>query len=877
MRSHSRRLFIILIFAVFFAAVATAQSAPSQSTPAQPAGSGGTIFGAVTDPSQAGIPNATVVLQNPVSGFSRTIQTDATGTFQFSNIPFNPYHLYTSSPGFGTSDVRIVIRSSVPIVQNISLDVVSQGEEVTVQASGDLVENSSTFHVDIDREQFAKLPLESQSSSVDGQPVTDQQSKVFSNQLPVGAIQSLEVISGAPPAEFGEKTSLVANITTRSGQGVTKPRGELVASYGSFGSADLSGDLAAGSKKFGNFVALDLLNTGRFLDPAEFAVMHDKGNVENIFDRVDFVPTQQDVLHTNLQLTRSWFQTPNSFDNLNIVDQNGAPVGNADQRAKIETFSVSPFLTHTVNDHSVLSLGLFIRRDAFHYYPSKDPLADLGPIQQESVSQNRSLLNSGARLDETYVHGINNIKLGASYQQTFLNENFSLGIVDPHLNSPCIDTAGNPVSGFTSPSQCAAAGYLPNTSASPLATAPFNPVLACLDLTRPNPAASSACATASATPYNFLGHSDIKLLSLYAQDAITLGHFTANAGLRGDLYNGLAIQRQAQPRAGISYSLPKTDTVLRASYARTMETPFNENLILSSRGCNSSVISALVPCVPANFNPGFRNEFHTGIEQSVGKHLVVNGDYLWKYTHNGYDFSVLGATPITFPIEWHNAKITGFAIRASVPNVHGISAFVVMSSVSARFFPPQIGGLGATNRSGAPFRIDHDEKFNQTTNLQYQYKKTGPFFSLNWRFDSGQVAGSVPFALSPNTPVDLTHLTGDEQLQAGLRCGNQAPTLTTPLTTCAPSLYHSTLVKIPTAGTENDDRNPPRIAPRNLFDLSVGQDSIHHFKNDAHTLSVRLTATNLTNKLALYNFLSTFSGTHYVSPRTVTAEVGFHF
>ena len=37
------------------------------------------------------------------------------------------------------------------------------------------------------------------------------------------------------------------------------------------------------------------------------------------------------------------------------------------------------------------------------------------------------------------------------------------------------------------------------------------------------------------------------------------------------------------------------------------------------------------------------------------------------------------------------------------------------------------------------------------------------------------------------------------------------------------------------------------------------------------------TAINVTNKTALYNFLSTFSGTHYVTPRAVTAQLGFHF
>ena len=76
--------------------------------------------------------------------------------------------------------------------------------------------------------------------------------------------------------------------------------------------------------------------------------------------------------------------------------------------------------------------------------------------------------------------------------------------------------------------------------------------------------------------------------------------------------------------------------------------------------------------------------------------LVVSGDYIWKYTHNAYDFSVLGATPITFPIGWASSKIPGYAIRVSVPDFHGFTALVVMSSVAARFFPPQTSGLGTT-------------------------------------------------------------------------------------------------------------------------------------------------------------------------------------
>ena len=399
--------------------------------------------------------------------------------------------------------------------------------------------------------------------------------------------------------------------------------------------------------------------------------------------------------------------------------------------------------------------------------------------------------------------------------------------------------------------------------------------------------------TRGGTDYFYFGHTDVKELALYVEDQIKTGNWLFNLGMRGDLYNGLTVARQAEPRVGIAYSVKPTNTVLRISYARTLETPFNENLVLSSQGCSNAVLSPLLLCTPGvsgTLQPGFRNEFHAGLQQAFGKYAVLSGDYIWKYTHNAFDFSVLGNTPITFPIDWHNSKITGFTLRTDVPSIHGVSAFVVMSSVAARFFPPQSAGAGATvGQSGLPFRIDHDEKYNQTTHLQYQFPHGGPWFGFNWRYDSGLVAGSVPcYGVGPgnNCPqsttlngvpaVDLSGLTADQQFQAGLTCNGVRATPTTPLPSpCPASEYSSTLVKIPAPGTENDDHNPPRIAPRSLFDMEFGDDNILNGKR--YKLSATLTAINVTDKYALYNFLSTFSGTHYVTPRALTGQIAFHF
>jgi hypothetical protein len=922
----------------------------------------GSVSGTVTDSTGAVIPNATVAISNPVAGLSRTTTSDSDGQFHFYNLPFNPYHLVVSEPGFQTASKQLAVNSSVVVTVAVALQVASSAQSVTVQGSDDMVENDPTFHTDLDRGAFEKLPLESQSSSlsslvtlaspgvaadsnglfhglgdhasnsfsIDGQPITDQQSKVFSNQIPSNAVQSIEVISGAPPAEYGGKTSLVIDVTTRSGMGITKPTGSVSTSYGSFGSSTGSFDISYGGKNWGNFFEIDGLNTGRFLDPPEFKVFHDKGNEFNVFDRMDRQLSARSTAHLNLNVSRSWFQTPNSLDNLNVqnVVNTGAVdggtsadplfvnVGNTDQRSKILTFDIAPSYTLSLNQYSVFNLGGYVRRDAYNYYPSNNPLADLGPVtlQNQTISQARSLTNSGVHADISYVKGINNVKLGGVYSQTFLRENDTLGIVNNTFNSPCMDVFGNPLPGYTA-STCPGGSVLPNPN--------FLSVLAPYDLTR------------GGSLYNFDGHTDVKELALYLEDQITKGNWLLNLGIRGDLYNGLAIARQAEPRVGISYNVKKTATILRVSYARTLESPFNENLVLSSQGCASSVLSPLLACQTTTGNtlePGFRNEFHAGFQQAAGRHLVLSGEYIWKYTHNAFDFSVLGNTPITFPIDWHSSKIPGYMFHADVPTWHGFSAFLVMSSVAARFYGPQVAGAGATGGVAKgttyyPFRIDHDEKFNQTTHFQYQLPGSrSPWFSFNWRYDSGLVAGSTPCynVTDPNgscpnssyapdatpTPATLNGqpavllvdnniaattnpvtgapvylpFTADQEFQAGLSCDGVKANGTNQIGVqvagtnyyeCEASQLTSKLINIPAAGTGDNDHNPPRIAPRNLFDMSVGQDNL--FKGTRYKWSVMLTAVNITNKYALYNFLSTFSGTHYVTPRALTAEVAFHF
>ena len=245
----------------------------------------GTVQGTVLDPSGAAIKGATVGVLNPVSHYQQSAKTDGQGKFEFDNIPYNNYHLTASAAGFQSAEQDVDVRSPVPVEVKISLKIGAATTTVTVEGSQDLVETDPTTHTDVDRDLFDKLPLESQSSSlsslvtlaspgvsadsnglfhglgdhasnsfsVDGQPITDQQSKVFSNQIPLDAVQSMEVIEGAPPAEYGDKTSLVIVVTTRSGLGVTQPHGDITTSYGSFGTANGGAQSGLRREELGQF------------------------------------------------------------------------------------------------------------------------------------------------------------------------------------------------------------------------------------------------------------------------------------------------------------------------------------------------------------------------------------------------------------------------------------------------------------------------------------------------------------------------------------------------------------------------------------------------------------------------------------------------
>jgi len=396
----------------------------------------------------------------------------------------------------------------------------------------------------------------------------------------------MEIITGVAPAEYGDKSSLIVHIVTKSGLDA-KPTGSLSVGYGSFKSPTGDLNIGGGSHTVGDFLSVSGLRTDRFLDPPELTALHDSGHKYSLFNRLDVHPTTSDTFHLNIQAAKSSFDVPNTFDQVLQT-----------QHQDITTFNIAPGYSRVLGSSALFSVNGFVRQDQLTYLPSANPFNDT----PATVSQDRKLTNTGIKADVAYTTGNHNLKFGGSINATKLQENFTFGITDP-TDGAFAGADGN-----------------------------FDPAFAPFDLTN------------GGSPFVYNASFTVKQQAAYIQDDIKAGDATFKLGLRLDHYDGLSTATLVQPRLGVSYAVPVSGTVLRASYGRTLETPYNENLLLSAGFGSASALVGSADPPPA----GRRNEGELGIQQAFGRWFVADFGYFNKHTVNAYDFNVLFNTPIAF-------------------------------------------------------------------------------------------------------------------------------------------------------------------------------------------------------------------------------------
>src|SRR5678815_967449 len=210
----------------------------------------GSIQGTVKDPTGALVPGAKVLVSQPVTNYQQTAQTDAQGAFKLVNLPFNTYKVRVEATGFQPLEQSIDLETTVPQNLDLSLKVEETTAAVTVSADNGAMLETDRTSSDTDLSQtILERPLgaapsraiESMVAStpgfvtddngrmhprgsesqvqyvIDGVPVTDNMSAIFSTSLDARTLRTVEVLTGGIPAEFGDKLGGVINVNTRSG------------------------------------------------------------------------------------------------------------------------------------------------------------------------------------------------------------------------------------------------------------------------------------------------------------------------------------------------------------------------------------------------------------------------------------------------------------------------------------------------------------------------------------------------------------------------------------------------------------------------------------------------------------------------------------
>jgi hypothetical protein len=784
------------------------------------AAASGSIKGRITGPDGQGMPAVTLQLRNDITGFRADTTSGSDGSYQFFNVPFNPYVLHVDAQSFAPVHRAVDVRSAVPMQIDIALKLVTISESVTVTAeptSAQLETDSSTSHVDIDKSYIARAPatvasrameelitatpgfakdengrfhfqgFHSQSEFViDGQTVSDQTGITFSNSIDPGIAQSLEVIYGNVPAEYGEKIGAVVNLATKSGLS-TPLHGEIFGGGARYSTYEGGAALGGGSRNFGAYASLNGSWSDRFLDPVNPDNLHNTGNTQRGFLRLDHA---SDDLKDQLRFTVLAGQTRRDVPNTFTQDAAGQ-----DQTVKSRDQNYNLGWTHVLGPKATLDATAFARLSRFELFPS----ANDTPV---TASSDRTLDNYGANAAFNWGIDHHDVKIGGVVKRFPIDERFGFGLTDPGLNDP------------DSPD--------------------YNPDLAPYDLTR------------GGALFAFQGRRTGTYAAAYVQDNIHYGGLTANLGLRYDHNDLPTTESQLQPRAGLAYFVSSTRTVLRASYNRVFVTPEYENILFGS----SEAAASLVPPVVKDsrelgggvlLNRSERqNAYTVGLQQAVGGKLRVDVDFWWRRSTYPADQDQFENTGVVFPITFSSGRHNGWDVRLDLAQTHGVRGFVSLGHTHAVYVPPPIGGLfldqGAVDAiTGGPFLIDHDQKLQAQGGILWDIGSSGLWLGASVRYDSGLVTDAAP-----------------EELLADPDNAFAAPFV----------VIHS-----------GGDLDPNRIEARTIANFSAGFDlGRYHVP-----LTLQADLLNAFDTPGVYNIESVFGGTHVIPPRTLAVRARYTF
>jgi len=689
----------------------------------------------ITDPAGLAL-KSTVELVSQGNEYRHTFATDDRGNLDTKRLPYGIYEVQVRAEGFAQLSESIEIRSALPLERTIALKLASVSESVNVTAPSTLVDpyRAGSFNEigsETIQNRLTSLPGRSMQDLVnsepgwlyegnavlhprgseyqtqfvvDGIPLTDNRSPSFGSE-PAEAddIESIKIYTAGIPAEFGRKMGGVVEVNTLKDQDPGF-HGQLTMFGGTYDTAGINtqDQYRWGKNTFGLSASGNM--TSHYLNPVVPENYTNHGTIADFslsFER-DLTPKDRLTMIVRHELAR--YEIPNEY-----VQQNGAYVPNSDntvgcppgpppvdcvfipggQLQRGDNFETmgSVSYQHIFSSDMAGSLHGMARDNSTDFYsnPESWPLIATQHNDFKEIYFNGSV---------SVHHGRQEWKAGVESDAIFLHENTS------YLMPDCAD---------------------PNDPRCPI---------------------NIGILDAGATTFAFTGSRPDLEQSAYVQDAIRLGNWSINAGLRWDHYQLLVNQNAVSPRISISRYFPSVGVNVHASYDRIFQTPSFENVLLASSP-EAEAIDTSVAAVQLPVEPSHGNYYELGATKAFFGKLRLDTNMFRRDVNNYADDSQILSTGISFPIAFNKGILYGAEAKLEVPHWGRFSGFASYSYIVGNVWNPVTGGLflgddatGATTQLTGHFPDSQDQRNTVRARVRYQAAPR-VWFALGADYNSG--------------------------------------------------------------------------------------------------------------------------------------------
>jgi outer membrane receptor for ferrienterochelin and colicins len=458
---------------------------------------------------------------------------------------------------------------------------------------------------------------------------------VFSQALSPKLADSVNLITGALPAQYGLRTAGVIDVTTRR----DLENGGSVSMYGgSHDDINPSAEFHGTSGSFSYFFTVNYLQNGLGIESpdATSTPIHDKTNQFQAFAYVEDILDPQNRIALIAGTSDQRFQIPDVSGGepmlgLSVGDPTGAPTSyptqdiNENQRENTQ-FAALSYL-HDAGKFTG-QVSIFTRYSTLRFTP--DPLGDL---LYNGIAQvaNKSDTAGGVQAEGVYR----------------LSEAHTLrGGVIIELDRGDSDTASQVLR--------------TDVDGAPINGPPFEPITIVQD------------AGKLAQTYSAYLQDEWKILS----------SLTLNYGLRFDQFDGYRDQNQLSPRANLVWS-PTPTTTVHAGYSRYFSPPPFELIAQQSVSAFNNTTAASAVTQDTTPYAERANYYDVGVSQLFVRRLTIGVDSYYKTDKDLVDEGQFGAPIILTPFNYAVGRQYGIELTANY-NKEGLSLYANFAAQSAK-------------------------------------------------------------------------------------------------------------------------------------------------------------------------------------------------